>query len=36
MIDDWHSHVDHEVENSKECEWKDVHEDQVEPGHIHL
>ena len=36
QCDDWHSHVDHEVENSEEGEGKDVHEDQVEPGHVHL
>ena len=29
-------HVDHEVENSEKGKGKDVHEDQVEPGDIHL
>ena len=29
-------HVDHEVENSEKGKGKDVHEDQVEPGYIHL
>ena len=29
-------HVDHEVENSEKGKGKDVHEDQVEPGDVHL
>ena len=29
-------HVDHEVENSEKGKGKDVHEDQVEPGDLHL
>ena len=36
QCDHWHSHVDHKVENSEEGEGEDVHEDQVEPGHVHL
>ena len=36
QCDDCNSHVYHEVENSKEGEGEDVHEDQVEPGHVHL
>ena len=29
-------HVDHEVENSEKGKGKDVHENQVEPGDVHL
>ena len=29
-------HVDHEVENSEKGKGKDVHEDQVEPGDVHI
>ena len=29
-------HVDQEVEDGEEGEGEDVHEDQVEPGHVHL
>ena len=31
-----HGHVDQEVEDGEEGEGEDVHEDQVEPGHVHL
>ena len=34
--DHGHGHVDQEVEDGEEGKGEDVHEDQVEPGHVHL